>query len=192
MICKLDIEKAFDSINSQFLMKTMRHMGFGLEWMGWIWQCITTANFSVLVNGVSAGFFPSSKGLRQEDSLPPYLFILRMEVWSILLKRAMIGGFISGRNIKGREGVALSISHLLFMDDTIIFCEEKEEQLLYLSWVLLWFEASSRLKINLNKSELIPVGAVEIWMPWLLNWAVGLGTFQPLIWAYPWELPTSL
>ena len=73
----------------------------------------------------------------------------------------MDGGFISGCNIKGREGIALSISHLLYADDTIIFCEAKEEQLLYLNWVLLWFEASSGLKINLNKSELIPVGAVE-------------------------------
>ena len=44
----------------------------------------------------------------------------------------MTGGFISGCNIKGREGAALSISHLLYADDTIIFCEAKEEQLLYL------------------------------------------------------------
>ena len=73
----------------------------------------------------------------------------------------MTGGFISSCNIKGREGAALSISHLLYADDTIIFCEVKEEQLLYLSWVLLWFEASSGLKINLNKSELILVRAVE-------------------------------
>ena len=73
----------------------------------------------------------------------------------------MAGGFILGCNIKGREGTALSISHLLYADVTIIFCEAKEEQLLYLSWVLLWFEASSGLKINLYKSELIPVGAVE-------------------------------
>ena len=73
----------------------------------------------------------------------------------------MIGGFISGCNIKGREGTVFSISHLLYADDTIIFCEAKADQLLYLSWVLLWFEASSRLKINLNKSKLIPVGAME-------------------------------
>ena len=73
----------------------------------------------------------------------------------------MASGFILSCNIKGREGTALSISHLLYADDTIIFCEAKEEQLLYLSWVLLWFEASPGLKINLNKSELIPVGAVE-------------------------------
>ena len=73
----------------------------------------------------------------------------------------MTGGFISGCSIKGREGVVFSISHLLYADDTIIFCEAKEDQLLYLNWVLLWFEASSGLKINPNKSELIPTGAME-------------------------------
>ena len=73
----------------------------------------------------------------------------------------MTGGFISGCSVKGREGVVFSISHLLYADDTIIFCEAKEDQLLYLSWVLLWFEASSGLKINIHKNELILVGAME-------------------------------
>ena len=73
----------------------------------------------------------------------------------------MTSGFILGCSIKGREGAVFSISHLFYADDTIIFCEAKEDQLLYLSWVLLWFEASSGLKINLDKSELIPIGAVE-------------------------------
>ena len=100
----------------------------------------------------------------------------------------MTGGFISGCNIKGRDGAALTIPHLLYVDDTIILCEAKKEQLLHLSWILLWFEASSRLKINLNKSELIPVGAVENMDALVAE----LGTFQPLIWANPWEPPTSL
>ena len=73
----------------------------------------------------------------------------------------MFGGFVSGCIIKGREGAVFSILHLLYADDTIISCEAKEDQLLYLRWVLLWFEASSRLKINLDKSELILVGAVD-------------------------------
>ena len=73
----------------------------------------------------------------------------------------MSGGFILGCTVRGREGADFSISHLLYADDTIIFCEAKEDQLLYLSWVLLWFEASSGLKINLDKSEPIPVRAVD-------------------------------
>ncbi|RVW40948.1 putative ribonuclease H protein [Vitis vinifera] len=57
--------------------------------------------------------------------------------------------------------MAVNISHLLFADDTIVFCEAKKESLLYLSWILLWFEAASGLKINLEKSMVIPVGEVE-------------------------------
>ena len=53
------------------------------------------------------------------------------------------------------------VSHLLFVDDTIIFCEAREEQLSALSWILTWFEASSGLRINLDKSVLILVGGVE-------------------------------
>lgn len=92
LICKLDIEKAYDNINWDFLMKVLKKMGFGTRWMEWMWWCISTAKFSILVNGVPAGFFSSSKGLRQGDPLSPYLFVLGMEVLSALLRRAVGGG----------------------------------------------------------------------------------------------------
>ena len=53
------------------------------------------------------------------------------------------------------------ISHLLFVDDTLVFCEASQDQMAYLSWLLMRFEACSGLRINLEKSELIPVGRVH-------------------------------
>ncbi|RVX13511.1 putative ribonuclease H protein [Vitis vinifera] len=136
-------------------------MGFGSKWRDWMWSCISTAKFSVLVNGVPTGFFSNSKGLRQGDPLSPYLFVMGMEVLSALIRRAMEGGCISGCNIWWGSGSIANISHLLFVDDTIVFCEAKKEHLTYLSWILCWFEAASGLRINLAKSEIIPVGEVE-------------------------------
>nr|CAN74793.1 hypothetical protein VITISV_000043 [Vitis vinifera] len=63
--------------------------------------------------------------------------------------------------LRGRGGVELIVSHLLFVDDTIIFCKAKREQVTNLSWILAWFEAASGLRINLAKSALIPVGQVD-------------------------------
>ena len=71
----------------------MQKMGFGPKWMGWMWSCISTAKFSMLVNDVPAGFFSSSKGLRQGDPLSPYLFVMGMEVLSVLITRVVEGGF---------------------------------------------------------------------------------------------------
>ena len=64
LICKLDIEKVYDNINWNFLMKVLHKMGFGSRWMEWIWWCISTVKFSVMVNGVPASLFSNTKGLR--------------------------------------------------------------------------------------------------------------------------------
>ena len=91
VLCKLDLEKAYDRINWDFLLSVMQRMGFGEKWIGWIRWCISTASFSVLVNGSPTGFFRSSRGLRQGDPLSPYLFVLGMEALSSLINRVVRG-----------------------------------------------------------------------------------------------------
>ncbi|KAJ9691054.1 hypothetical protein PVL29_013294 [Vitis rotundifolia] len=161
VLCKVDIEKAYDHVNWNFLLAVLRKMGFGEKWIKWIEWCISTVKFSVLINGSPSGFFHSSRGLRQGDPLSPYLFVIAMEVFSCMLSRAINGGFLSGWRVGGRSGVGIHISHLLFADDTLVFCEESPDQMTYLSWLLMWFEACSGLRINLEKSELISVGRVH-------------------------------
>ena len=161
LVCKLDIEKAYDSISWEFLYQVMNRMGFGTRWLSWIKWCISTASFSVLFNGSPTGFFPSSKGLRQGDPLSPYLFVIGMEAISCLINRAVEGNYFAGSRIAVGRGEDMVISHLLYADDTLIFCQANKEQLKYLSWILMWFEALSGLKINLNKSEVIPIGIVD-------------------------------
>ena len=142
-------------------MVVLKKMGFGERWIKWIDWCISTVKFSVLINGSPSPFFQSSRGLRQGDPLSPYLFVIAMEVFSSMLRRAISGGYLSGWRVSGRRGEGLQISHLLFVDDTLVFCEESSNQMTYLSWLLIWFEACSGLRINLEKSEMIPVGRVH-------------------------------
>ena len=158
VICKLDIEKAYDHVNWNFILAMLEKMGFGFKWISWVRRCIITARFSVLANRSPSDFFQSSRGLRQDDPLSPYLFILVMETFSLILMKAKEGGFINGFQVRGREGEGVEISHLLFADDTLIFCDARKEVREYLSWILMWFEAMSGLKINLEKSE--PIGEV--------------------------------
>jgi hypothetical protein len=56
----------------------------------------------------------------------------------------------------------MMVSHLLFANDTLIFCGMDCRQLLYTKCVLLCFEAMLGLKINLGKFELVPVGFVPL------------------------------
>ena len=94
ILCKLDIEKAYDHIRWDFLQQSLERMGFGSKWISWINWCISTTSFSVLFNGSLTGFFRSSKGLRQGDPLSSYLFMIGMEALSGMLKRVVEGNFI--------------------------------------------------------------------------------------------------
>ena len=66
----------------------------------------------------------------------------------------------------------LHVTHLLYADDTLIFFDAHPDQIFHLHLLFTWFEAISRLKINLLKSEMVPVGHVQIWLIWLKLWGV--------------------
>lgn len=92
----MDIKKAYDNASWDFLVQVMGRMGFGAKWIGLIHWCISTATFYVLINASLSGFFHSAKELRQGDPLSPYLFVIAMEAFSLLINKVAKGGFITG------------------------------------------------------------------------------------------------
>ena len=161
VVCKLDVEKAYDHVIWDALFYLLDRMGFGVKWRGWIKACITTVCFSIIVNGSPVGFFGSSRGFRQGDPFSPLLFLLIMEVLSRMLKKTEDCGLLCGFHMGLTNSTGVRISHLLFADDTILFCDASRDQLLSIRLALTCFQAFSGLEVNVGKSEIVPVG-VEI------------------------------
>ena len=103
-------------------------MGFARKWVSWLKWCISTASCSVLVNGSPIGFFRSSRGLR-----PSYLLVLGMETLSVLIERVVSEGFLAAYRIANRSGEEERITHLLFANDTLIFCKDSREEMVNIS-----------------------------------------------------------
>ncbi|GJZ15926.1 RNA-directed DNA polymerase, eukaryota, reverse transcriptase zinc-binding domain protein [Tanacetum coccineum] len=82
---KIDLQKAYDTINWEFLKEVLQTVGFHDIMIKWIMTCITTASFSICVNGEIKGFFKGGRGLRQGDLISPYLFTLVMEVFNMIM-----------------------------------------------------------------------------------------------------------
>jgi hypothetical protein len=152
---------AYDHVNLNFLLYMLERCGFGERWRGWIHQCVSMVHFFVLSNGTPVDFFISSRGVRQGDPLSSLLFVKVMEVFSkmmnIAVERELLTRFLVGLS----RSKVVALSHLLFADATLIFCEPKVKQLHNLKCLLLCFEVVLGLKINLSKSVIVPIGEVE-------------------------------
>lgn len=93
--------------------------------------------------------FSPSAGIRQGDPLSPFLFILAMEIFSLMINKEVSNGSWKPFKIKD-----CSFSHLLFADDVLLFCRTDKKSLLCVKSVLDSFLGCSGLKINPNKSSL--------------------------------------
>ena len=89
-----------------------------------------------------------------------------MEVLSWILKKTKEGGLLQGFHVGPVNTTGIRISHLLFADDTIFFCDASREQLLSNRLALTCFQAFTGLKVNVSKSEIVPIGEVtfRLWL----------------------------
>ncbi|KAL0534746.1 hypothetical protein IC582_029046 [Cucumis melo] len=152
-ILKLDIEKAFDNLNWDFIDFVLEKKNFPNLWRKWIKGCISNVTYSVIVNGRPQGRIKANRGLRQGDPLSPFLFVIAMDYLSRLLSHLESSGAIKGVSLNSN----CNISHILFAYDILLFIEDNDCFLNNLRMALSLFERASGLKINLLKSALVPV-----------------------------------
>lgn len=115
-------------------------------------RCVTTTSFSVIVNGSCGDRFMPSRGLHQGDPLSPFLFLICSEGLSALMRLAMTEGRI--KRVKATRQVP-SISHLLFVDDSVLFGGATIEGASVLKSILQEYELSSAQSVNFTKSTVV-------------------------------------
>ena len=125
-------------------------MGFPQQFMKWVINCVTTTQFSINLNGVLVGFFPSERGQRQGNPISPYLFLIAMEVFSALLKWNVIA---SGFDYHHRCS-SLKLSHTVFADDFFLISAATEHSFQVSKTTTVEFEHLSGLKPNMQKRHL--------------------------------------
>lgn len=117
LVMKIDLEKAFDKIEWSFGKHTLQSFNFPPKIISLIMSSISTSRVTILVNNTRTEFFEPSKGIRQGDPMPPYIFILCMEYLSKSINQKVQNKLWKPIKIasKGPE-----LSYLFFANDLVL------------------------------------------------------------------------
>ncbi|KAJ8039679.1 hypothetical protein HOLleu_13759 [Holothuria leucospilota] len=146
----LDFEKAFDTLEWNFIYATLHYFKFGNNFTTWVRTFYNNTNSCIFNNGFSTGYFPVNRGVRQGCPLSPYLFILCTEILARVI--------LNNAQIQGITILSCETKLLQYADDTVLFLNGDRRSLELTIQLLHDFRRASGLKINLQKSHLFPLG----------------------------------
>ncbi|GJV71495.1 RNA-directed DNA polymerase, eukaryota, reverse transcriptase zinc-binding domain protein [Tanacetum coccineum] len=154
---KIDIQKAYDTVNWDFLEQALYMFKFPTKMVNWIMTCIRTIAFTINVNNERCGYFKGGRGLRQWDPISPYIFTLVMEVFTLILQKHIRedGKFRYHWGCK-----ELETSHLYFIDDLLVLCHGDVNSVKVIKRALDLFSSISGLNLNIVGS--LPVSYLGV------------------------------
>ena len=148
----IDFQKAFDSVEWNFLFESLKMFNFGENFLCWVKTFYNNIQSRVMNNGTISNFFTLERGGRQGDPLSPYLFKIVAETLAITIRQNEV---IKGIKI-GNEETKL----LQFADDTTAVLADTDSAV-KLFEILSLFEMISGLKINCSKTEGMWIGSLR-------------------------------
>uniref|UniRef100_A0A803PW48 Reverse transcriptase domain-containing protein n=1 Tax=Cannabis sativa TaxID=3483 RepID=A0A803PW48_CANSA len=114
------VTQTYDGMECGYLRTVLLRMGFDGRWVNLIMHCVESVSYTFVHVGRKMGPVLPTRGIRQGDLIsPPHLFILCVEDFLALLKKYEVDGKIHGCKVARR---APMISHMLFDDDSYVFC----------------------------------------------------------------------
>ncbi len=157
----MDLEKAYDRISWSFLKQTLEFFQFPAGWIKLIMNCVSSTQFSVLINGEASDFFSPARGVRQGDPLSPYLFVLCMERLSGMIEDKVNSG--SWLEVKARRScpsISICSSQMIWSSLPKLLWT-----ILWTAWtlsVLLRAKASTEANRNSSSLQMWELAALEI------------------------------
>ena len=168
---KVDIAKAFDTIEWPFLIKVLQAYGFNATFCNWIKIILESATMSISINGSQNGYFKCKRGVRQGDPLSPLLFCIAEEVLSRSITRLVEQGKLNLISSSRHHSIPL---HVLYASDVMIFCRGNISSVDALKELFLEYASCSGQHTNPSKST-IYAGSIS---PGRLNYLVNYLGFQ--------------
>ena len=148
----IDFQKAFDSVEWDFLFKCLEAFNFGPDFLHWVKVFYKNIQSCILNNGMTSSFFALERGVRQGDPLSPYLFVVAVETLTIAIRQ---NSDIKGICIEEQETKLLQYAD----DTTAILADTNSAKVLF--ELLDRFRSISGLKINCSKTEGIWIGSLK-------------------------------
>lgn len=148
-IITLDAEKAFDNVSISWLFMVLRKLGFGGHFMTFLSGMYASPTAKIITPTFTTNNFSLKKGTRQGCPLSPLLFNIALEPFS---RHLLNHSDLHGIKIGSQE-----IRTALFADDMLLFTTELKQDLSTLKNNLELFKQCSGMRINYDKSEILPL-----------------------------------
>lgn len=156
---KIDISKAFDTLDWKFLLQVLTSFGFNVKFINWVTTILNSARLSIIINGSPFGYFSCCRGVRQGDPLSPILFCLAQDA----LSRGLTDLYSKGTllPITSPRGIAAP-THIFYADDIMLFCKGTKKCILaVLSLFEAYGNASGQFMCNHKSKVLIGKNATS-------------------------------
>ena len=150
LLLTVDIEKVFDSVNHNFLLKVLENYGFSDDFLKWISILLQNHESCIINGGKTMRYIPLKRGTWQGDPISPYLFIL------VLV-------FVFVKESENIQGLAIFNNQFLYTayaDDTNFFIGE-ENSVTEITQIFEDCSISSRLKPNKSKCKIAGIGVLK-------------------------------